>query len=141
MSEQTASSFDTPWYLLLLLAIAEISSAAVATVGIGGAYAALELPAILTFAMPLAIHLTALCATWVGVRSIDPRRSNAMRQGVLALAAILMVLGALTTQLRISRFDLLAMIVGGVVSGTGPLLLALVLSPAPAKTPDAARQG
>jgi hypothetical protein len=125
---------DVPWYLVVLVGLVVICSAILSTAGIGGAHAALELPAVLTFALPPILHLATVLATWENVRSADPRRQRASKQAILAIAAILMLVGALTTHLRLGQVDVFAVVITGFVSGAGPLTLALIFFPPPRTT-------
>ncbi|MCE6999959.1 hypothetical protein LZG04_34860 [Saccharothrix sp. S26] len=136
MTERPAPAVDAPWYQLLLVGVVVVTSGILATVGIGRAHAALHVSAVPLYALPVVMHLTAVYSTWLNVRAADLRRRNALRRSVLALAVILMVLGALTTPLYLGNWNPLVILVSGVVAGGGPLVLALVLFPVPEKAAD-----
>ncbi|MEV5542061.1 hypothetical protein AB0L13_35035 [Saccharopolyspora shandongensis] len=118
-----------PWYVLLLAGLTVLCSAVLATATIGPAYTALELPAFLTFAIPISAHLASAVAGWGELRSPDLPRRRARRQGLLGVAAVFAALGAVCMQLKLGHFDLLAMLIGGVVSGTGPFIVAVLFFP------------
>lgn len=127
---------DVRWFVVVLTGVVVLGSAIVATFTIGRGYAALELPAVLTYALPVVMHLVSVFATWSRARSPNVGLRRATRQGLLAIAGILLLVAAITTQLRLGRWDLLAMLMGGLVSCAGPVMLVLVFFP-PERTPAA----
>lgn len=68
--------------------------------------------------------------------SVGLRRAT--RQGLMAIAGILLLVGAITTQQRLGRLDLFAMLPVGIVSSAGPAMLALIFLP-PERPPTADR--
>lgn len=120
---------DVPWFVLTLTAVGVLGSAAVATAAIGPGHADLQLPAALTYAIPVVIHATSVYATWLRARSTDLRLRRATRQVLIATAGILVTVGAVATQARLGHWDVPAMIAIGVLSGVGPLILAVVFFP------------
>jgi hypothetical protein len=75
------SRIDAPRYLLVLAAVVAICSAVASTDTIGPDYAAaLNLPAVLTFAVPIVVHLTTTVDAAITLRSTDPHRYRATRR-------------------------------------------------------------
>jgi hypothetical protein len=115
-----------PWFVLVLVAVVVIGSAIGATASIGPSHGALGLPAVLTYAIPVAVHVASAFGAWERARSTDLSLRRATRQGLIGSALILMIAAALVTQLRLGHLDVVAMAIIGLVSGAGPLILALM---------------
>jgi hypothetical protein len=82
-----------------------VCSAVVATTSIGLGYAALHLPAVLTFALPAMTHLASVSTVWDRTRFTDPHRRRATRQGLIGIAGIFMVVSAITLHLRLGQWE------------------------------------
>lgn len=120
------AKFKVPWFMLVLVAAIVIGSAAMATATIGPVSARLEVPAVLTYAIPVTTNIAIVVGTWARARSTNTGLRRATRQGNLTVALLLAVAAAVCTQLRLGHFDLVGMAIVGLVSGAGPLTLALV---------------
>lgn len=124
----TASSrFAFPWYLLVLGGLVFLGSATVGVSVIGDGLTRLPYAvAVVAYAFPVVLYLLAIAGTWEQTR---PRRATTEqrgRRGVFAAAVILFVLGAFVMPLRMERWDVLAMLITGVISAAGPMTLALI---------------
>lgn len=77
-------------------------------------------------ASTISVHLASILGTWERARSTNPGLRRVTRQGLIGVAVIFMFAGALVTQARLGHVDVAAMASTGLVSGAGPLILALV---------------
>jgi hypothetical protein len=119
--------WGVPWFVVALAGVV-VGSAIVATFTIGGGHAALELPAVVTYAIPAAMHFAAVNATWWRAHP-NMRLRRSTRQALMAICGILLLVAAIITQQRLGRWDLLAMLTTGIISSAGPVMLALIFFP------------
>lgn len=123
----TSSRFAFPWYLLVLGGVVFLGSAVVGVSVIGDGLTRLPYAvAVVAYAFPVLLYLLAIAGAWEQMRPGRATAEHRGRRGVFAAGAILFVLGALVMPLRMERWDVLAMLVNGVISAAGPMTLALI---------------